>query len=138
MANTTTTTKRITKAQRFEDIKALLDGTAVTYGTTIEDAKAFCDAEMALLAKKNSGDKKPTKTQEANEGYKALILDFLSKQAEPVTCTDILKGVPEIADAGYQNQKISSLVKQLADAHKVVKTVVKGKTMVSLAEGEGV
>lgn len=134
MANTTTTTKRITKAQRFEDIKALLSGEAVTYGTTIEDAKAFCDAEMALLAKKNSGDKKkPTKTQEANEGYKALILDFLRKRAEPATCTDILKGVPEFMEAGYQNQKISALVKQLADAHKVIKTVVKGKTLVTLA-----
>ena len=133
MANTTTTTKRITKAQRFEDIKALLSGETVTYGTTIEDAKAFCDAEMALLAKKNSGEKKPTKNQEANEGYKALILAFLTTKPEGATCTDILKGVPEFAEAGYQNQKISALVKQLADAHKIIKTVVKGKTLVTLA-----
>lgn len=127
----TITTKRITKAQRFADIKALLDGEAVTYGTTIEDAKAFCDAEMALLAKKNSGEKKPTKTQEQNEGYKALILEFLSDKTEGVTCTDIQKGVAEFAD--FNNQKISALVRQLADAGKVVKATVKGKTMVSLA-----
>lgn len=131
MIMATTTTKRVTKAQRFEDIKALLSGEAVTYGTTIEDAKAFCDSEISLLAKKNSSEKKPTKTQEQNEGYKALILDFLRDKAEGVTCTDIQKGVAEFAD--FNNQKISALVRQLAEAGKVVKTTAKGKTLVSLA-----
>lgn len=128
---TTSTVKRVTKAQRFEDIKALLRGEDVTYGTTIEDACTFCDAEMALLAKKNSGDKKPTKTQEENEGYKALIIDFLSVQEGGVTCTDIQKGIPELAD--YQNQKVAALLRQLLAADKVVKEVVKGKSLFSLA-----
>lgn len=55
---------RITKAMRFEDIKALLNGEIVTYGTTVEQAVEFIDKEMGLLARKNSGDKKPTKTQD--------------------------------------------------------------------------
>lgn len=134
MATTTSTTKRVTKAQRFEDIKALLNGKDVTYGTTIEDASKFCDAELALLAKKNSGDKKPTKTQEQNEGYKALILDFLRGQSEGVTCTDIQKGVPAFAD--FNNQKIAALVRQLTDAKQVTKEIVKGKSLFSIADGE--
>lgn len=125
------TIKRVTKAQRFEDIKAILSGKDVTYGTTIEDALAFCDAEVALLAKKNSADRKPTKTQEENEGYKAAILDFLSEQSEAVTCTDIQKGIPELTE--FNNQKVAALVNQLKAANKVVKTMVKGRAMFSLA-----
>lgn len=131
MNTTTTTTKRVTKAQRFADIKALLNGEAVTYGTTIEDAQAFCDSEMALLAKKNSGDKKPTKTQEQNTQYKELIVQFLTAQTEGVTCTTIQKGVPEFAD--LQNQKIAALVRQMTEAGVVVKETVKGRTLVKLA-----
>lgn len=130
MANTTTTTKRITKAMRFEDIKALLNGGDVSHGTTIEDALAFCDAELALLAKKNTSDKKPTKTQEQNEGYKALILDYLRGQSEGVTCTDVQKSVTEFAD--FNNQKIAALMRQLVDAGKVSKAVVKGKALFSI------
>lgn len=131
MTTTTSTPKRVTKAQRFEDIKALLNGKAVTYGTTIEDALTFCDSELALLAKKNSGDKKPTKTQEENEGYKAVILDFLRSQSEGVTCTDIQKAVPEFAD--FNNQKVAALVRQLVNADIVKKEVVKGKSLFSIA-----
>lgn len=131
MATTNTTTKRITKAMRFEDIKALLNGEDVTHGTTIEDALAFCDNELALLAKKNTSDKKPTKTQEENEGYKALILDFLRAQSEGVTCTEVQKGVPAFAD--FNNQKIAALMRQLCDAGKVTKAVVKGKALFSIA-----
>lgn len=131
MANNTTTTKRVTKAQRFEDIKALLSGGEVTYGTKLEDALAFCDSELALLAKKNSGDKKPTKTQQENEGYKTLILDFLMVQTEGVTCTDIQKGVPAFSD--FNNQKVAALMRQLTDAGKVTKTMVKGKSLFTLA-----
>ena len=47
-------TPRITKAMRFEDIKALLNGQPVSYGTSIEDAVNFIDYEMNLLTKKLS------------------------------------------------------------------------------------
>lgn len=131
MATTTTSTKRITKAMRFEDIKALLNGGDVSHGTTIEDALAFCDSELALLAKKNTSDKKPTQTQKDNEGYKALILDFLREKGEGVTCTDVQKGVPAFAD--FNNQKVAALMRQLVDAGNVTKAVVKGKSLFSIA-----
>lgn len=124
-------TTRITKAMRFEDIKALLNGQPVTYGTSIEDAVDFIDHEMNLLAKKNSGEaKKPTKAQEENEGYKALILEFLTDK-NGVTCTDILKGVPALSE--FSNQKISALMRQLRLAGKVTVDEVKGKSLFRLA-----
>lgn len=128
-------TARITKAMRFEDIKALLNGQPVTYGTSIEDAVNFIDYEVALLAKKNSGEtKKQTKTQQENEGYKALILEFLATlpdDKDGATCTEIIKGVAEFE--GFSTQKISPLVRQLMAADKVTKTEVKGKALFHLA-----
>lgn len=131
MTTTNTTTKRITKAQRFADIKALLMGEAVHSGTSVEDALAFIDNEIALLAKKNTSDKKPTKTQEENEGHKARIIEFLSGRGEGVTCTEVQKSVAEFAD--FNNQKVAALMRQLVNDGKVVKAMVKGKAMFSLA-----
>lgn len=122
---------RITKAMHFEDIKAMLNGQPVTYGTTIEQAVEFIDKELGLLARKNSGEnKKPTKVQEENEGYKALILEFLTDK-NGVTCTDILKGVPALSE--FSNQKISALMRQLRLAGKVTVEEVKGKSLFRLA-----
>lgn len=125
---------RITKAMHFEDIKALLNGQPVTYGTSVKDAIDFIDREMNQLAKKNSGEnKKPTKTQQENEGYKALILEFLATlpdDKDGVTCTEIIKGVTEFE--GFSTQKISPLVRQLMAADKVTKTEVKGKALFRL------
>lgn len=124
-------TTRITKAMHFEDIKALLNGQPVTYGTTIEQAVEFIDKELGLLARKNSGEnKKPTKAQEENEGYKALILEFLADK-DGVTCTDVLKGVPTLSE--FSNQKISALMRQLRLAGKVTVEEVKGKSLFRLA-----
>jgi hypothetical protein len=127
---------RVTKAQRFEDIKALLTGGIATHGTTVEDAITVLDHEMELLAKKNSGssgEKKPTATQVANEDYKAQILEFLATipaDSDGVTCTEILKGVPALAD--YQVQKVAALVRQLKAAGRVTSKEVKGKSLFTL------
>lgn len=122
---------RVTKAMRFEDIKALLNGEEVTHGTTVEIAVEFINNELDLLAKKNSGEKKPTKTQEENEGFKILILNFLRTQEDGKTCTEIMKAIPEFAD--FSNQKVAALVRQLTDSGKVNKDVVKGKTLFTIA-----
>ena len=111
---------RITKAMRFEDIKAMLNGQPVTYGTTTEDAVDFIEPE--------------TKTKQENEDYKALILEFLATLSDTsagVTCTEIIKGVAEFE--GFSTQKISPLVRQLMAADKVTKTEVKGKALFRLA-----
>lgn len=128
-------TTRITKAMRFEDIKALLNGMTAQYGTTLEDAISFIDHEVELLARKNSGgDKKQTAAQKENEGYKGLIVEFLAglpDDSKGVTCTEITKSIPAFKD--FNNQKISALVRQLKLADKVVSEEVKGKSLFRLA-----
>lgn len=134
MNTTTTTTKRVTKAQRFADIKAILSGEPITYGTTIDEAMGFIDNEISLLAKKNSGEHKMTSTQAQNEVFKELIINYMcGSHIDPngVTCSDINKGIPELTE--FNNQKISSLMRQLKSAGRVKDHKVKGKTLFVLA-----
>lgn len=127
------TVKRVTKAMQYEDIISLLTGGEVKNGTDIDKAVAFIRHEMELLAKKNSGDgKKLTATQEANEKYRALIVDFLATQDAPRTCTEIAKGIVELND--FNNQKVASLLKRLVDDGQAVKSSgKKGQSLFTLA-----
>ena len=124
------TVKRITKAQKFEDVIALLSGNPTRFIDT-DGAVEFIKSEMALLAKKNTADRKPTDTQVANEKYKALIVEFLSLQDAGKTCTEIAKGVDELSE--FNNQKIAALMRQLVESGRVSKATVKGKSIFSLA-----
>lgn len=141
-------TPRITKAQRFADIKALLYGEDVptledgTPRTTLEQASDFIDHEVDLLTKKNaSGDKKQTETQKQNEGFMAEIVGFLRSatiagdtdeaKKSGKTCTEIQAALPSLA--GFQNQKISRLCNMLADAGKIVADSVKSRKLWRIA-----
>ena len=110
--------KRITKAQRYADIKAMLHGEPVKFDTTLDIADDFIDHEVSLLTRKNSsGDKKQTETQKQNEGYMDEIVDYLrsatvaDNKESGKTCTEIQNAIPSLAD--YQNQKISRLCNML-------------------------
>lgn len=127
-------TVRVTKANRYADIKVLLTGEGeVKFGTTIEDAVAFIDHEVNLLAKKNAnGDKKQTEAQKKNDGYMAEIVDFLAGiEGDGMTCTDIGKAIPSLA--AFNTSKMSSLCNALVKRGDVVKATVKGKTLFKLA-----
>lgn len=126
---------RITKAMRFEDIKAMLNGQPVTYGTTTEDAMDFIEYEVALLAKKNSGEnKKQTKTQQENESLKEQIMEYLAglpEDTDGVTCTDIFKSVPSLA--AFSTQKAAALVRMLKLDGRVTCQEKKGKSLFKMA-----
>lgn len=124
--------RKITKAQRFEDIKAMLNGEPVQYGTDKDAAIEFIDYQMELLSRKNSsGEKKPTATQLENENHKERIKDYLRGCSEGVTVTQVLKAVPEFAD--FSNQKVARLMRDMLEAGVVSKEIVKGKSLFSIA-----
>lgn len=144
MTNTANTV-RVTKAQKYQAAIALLEGKPVVTirgkddkAGVVLDAEYLCDFfrnEMALLAKKNSGDsKKPTKAQQENEVYKAKILEFLYAQEKGVTATEVMT-----ACNLSSNQKAASLLNSLKDSGEVVKVIEKGKSFFSIAtiEDEG-
>ena len=122
------TNTRITKKDRFNQ---LLSIEAVKSNA---DLVTFIEHEMELLAKKNassaSATRKPTKTQIANEGIKAEILDLMSAGTSYLI-SDMMKMFPSLAE--YPSQKIVALVRQLVNEGKVTREVIKGKAYFTLA-----
>lgn len=98
-----------------------------------EEQKNFINHEIDLLTKKNSGEKKPTATQVANEALKVAIADGI-EPGRQYTVTEIIKEVP--ACAGLTNQKVSPLVNQMVEDGRLVKTVDKRRSFFALAEQE--
>ena len=127
------TTIHVTKAQRFADIIAMLNGEDVKFGTTVADATAFCKHEVELLSKKNSSaDKRKAAEAAKNDGYKALIVDFLAGvEGDGMTCTEIGKAISDLAE--FNTSKMSSLCNALVKDKTLVKNVVKGKSLFKLA-----
>lgn len=126
----TNTIKKVTKAQRNLDIIAMLQDENVLaalsnvktkYGTTAADAIAHLTHENELLSKKNtsaSGNKKLTKAQQENEGYKADILAFMSANPSRVmTATEVMNEilVPAYPKVVWSNQKAAALLNALSD-----------------------
>ncbi len=99
---TTATTKKITKREKFEMLKAIAE---VKANPILSE---FIERELELLAKKNSAEKKPTAQQEENEAIKETILENLTTR---MTISEMQKSIPDLAE--YSNQKISALMRQL-------------------------
>ena len=123
----TMTNTRITKKDRYNELLAIAE---VAQNA---DLVAFINHEIELLAKKNAtnGERKPTKTQIANEGIKAEILETLGACASGVTCSELLKLNPSLAE--YSSQKIVALIRQLVNEGVATREVVKGKAYFSKA-----
>ena len=98
----TNTSKKMTKKEMFEQIKA-------KYALTAEEV-AFIDHELELLSKKNATDKKPTAKQTENAEIKVAILDSM-EFGKLYTITDIIKSVPACAE--LSNQRVSAIVRQM-------------------------
>jgi predicted transcriptional regulator len=117
---TTTTTKKITKREKFEMLKAIAE---VQANPVLSE---FIERELELLSKKNSAEKKPTAQQAENEAIKEIILENLT---ERMTISEMQKTIPDLAE--YSNQKISALMRQLVLEGLIEKTEDKRKSYFS-------
>ena len=127
MANTN---KKPTIVENFNTIKDILE----TNGLLTDELAEFIDKRIAVTEKKNAsggGEKKLSKAQEANEGYKSAILEEMEK-GKSYTITEMCKELPTCVELASPN-KVNALVKQLKDSGKVVRTEVKGKAYFTLA-----
>lgn len=104
--------------------------TAIASDTTLDASLTeFAADQIAKMNARNEARKassKPSKTAIANEPIKASIMEFLSKQSEPVIASVIAEGV------NITTAKASSLLRQLVESGVVVKSEgkipKKGKT----------
>lgn len=137
MTTTTSSSIRLTKADYFTAISAMMDGAStyvVTKGEkfaeiTIDMVKEFCVNERELLDRKNS-NKKPTEKQTANEEIKSAILSHLA-DGNAYTVSALMKSVPACAE--LSNQRVAALVRQLVDDGKVTREEVKRVAYFKLA-----
>ena len=113
------TTKKMTKMEKFEMLKAI---PAVAENSLLME---FIEHEQALLSKKNSGEKKPTERQKENAEIQQAILAGMQEN-RLYTITELIKEIP--ACAGLQNQRVSTLVRQLMPEY-ITRTEVKGKAL---------
>ena len=105
---------KVTKREMFEQIMGI-------EGVTPEIVE-FCEHEIELLNRKRTSERKPTKTQIENEGYKTAILAILEKAEKPMTISEIMQGE---GLEGLKNQRVSAIVTQLKNAGLVVRTEIK-------------
>jgi hypothetical protein len=110
MSNSTNATK-VTKAMRFEQIKAIVSDNA--------ELVAFIDHELELLKKKNSS-KGESKNAKANADIKANIVTLMG--TDTYTIGQLTKAYNEQYGTEFSANKISALVKQLKDNAEVVRT----------------
>ena len=126
MATTTSSSAKLTKAQKFAMIANIPE---VANNPILAE---FIAHEVELLAKKNSADKKPTAQQEANATIKADILAVMEANPNQLfTVSELLKKVPNLPDT-MTNQRMSALVRQMVDAGSVKRTEDKRKAFFSL------
>ena len=119
--------QKMTKATAWGIVKTIVEQSGHAQSAELVEK---IDNELALLAKKNSAEKKPTAQQTANEGIKSAILEGMEEN-RLYTITDIQKNVPACAE--LSNQKVSALVRQLKDDGLIVKTEDKRKSYFSKA-----
>ena len=129
MATTTSSASastKLTKAQKFAMIANIPE---VANNPMLAE---FIAHEQALLAKKNSAEKKPTAQQEANATIKADVLAVMEANPNQLfTVSELLKKVPNLPDT-MTNQRMSALVRQMVDAGQVKRTEDKRKAFFSL------
>ena len=122
-----TTTKKMTKREYFTIIRAAYP----TDAANAEEVLAFIDHEIELLAKKNTSEKKPTKTQIENEGNKQIVLDTLAAFTDGKTISEIQAANEILAE--MSNQKVSALVRQLVADGALVRIEDKRKAYFKVA-----
>lgn len=100
--------------------------------TLPEDVMAKLVSMKVQLEKKSAhkGERKPTKTQIANEGFKTCILENM-EPGRLYTVTELTKEIPFGEE--LSTQRVSALVRQLKEAGSVVRTEEKRKAYFSLA-----
>lgn len=116
--------KKITKKDNFIALREICEK------QNRDDLIAFIDHELEQLAKKSSANKPETENQKNNEIIKEKILETVASLGKG-TITEIQTSNADLA--GYSNQKLNSLFKQLKEENKLNRTVEKRKAYFSIA-----
>ena len=137
MANTT----KVTKAMALNaiiSVLATLDPEIKVDTVSLADMNAYCENELALLAKKKSSTSKAAKANaETRMALAELILETLANAGKPMTVSEMQNANDELrvsADGSpISNQRITSVCYALVETTQLVNTKEKKKSYFSIA-----
>ena len=129
MSNTTTSTRKPTKRDRFN---ALLAIPAVAADEALVE---FIKHEIELLDRKNAAEPKLTKAQVAAASLREVIVSEMEPSVA-YTVSEAMKSLPSlVSDPDMSNQRASRLLNDLVKEGKVSKTTDKRKSYFTVVEG---
>ena len=131
-----TNTTKITKAMALNAILsaiATLDTDVVFEGVTVADMTAYCENELALLAKKKAA----VKRSEVRNILAEIVLEVLKESGKPMTVSEMQTADDKlrVAENGnlISNQRITSVCYSLTEEGVITNTKEKKKSYFSIA-----
>ena len=123
------TTIKVTKRERYESIKALVEAVGAVEGIDTDGIVAFCDKEIATLDTRaeKAKERAAEKRAEGDELQAAVLAALTDELASRQEITDRIEGEDvTLAKVGY---RLTALVKQgLAVKEEIAVTGEDGKT----------
>ena len=123
------TTVKVTKRERYESIKALVEAVGAVEGIDTDGIVAFCDKEIATLDTRaeKAKERAAEKRAEGDELQAAVLAALTDEPASRQEITDRIEGeAVTLAKVGY---RLTALVKQgLAVKEEIAVTGEDGKT----------
>ena len=137
MANTTKVTK-VMALNAIVSALATLDPETKVDNVSLADMTAYCENELALLAKKKSSTSKAAKANaETRMALAEIILETLANAGKPMTVSEMQNANDELrvsADGSpISNQRITSVCYALVETTQLVNTKEKKKSYFSIA-----
>lgn len=114
--------------EKMTYVKAL--EVAVNCEALSAEVREKLEALKVQQEKRNSGEKKPTKVQQANVAVKAHVVEVLSGLGKPVTVSELMQADAELG--AMSNQKVSALLSQMVKSGEVVRSEEKRKAYFSV------
>ena len=123
--------KKITLKENFERLAGVVKGTNIDE-TEKNELLLFINNRIEQINKKASGTSTKEKENKAlQDQIKAILLDLLAQQSEPINIATMLKVEPL---SQYTNQRISAILTKLIAENKVERTVIKKVPFFAIAK----
>ena len=123
--------KKITLKENFERLAGVVKGANIDE-TEKNELLLFINNRIEQINKKASGTSTKEKENKAlQDQIKAILLDLLAQQSEPINIATMLKVEPL---SQYTNQRISAILTKLIAENKVERTVIKKVPFFAIAK----
>ena len=123
--------KKITLKENFERLAGVVKGANINE-TEKNELLLFINNRIEQINKKASGTSAKEKENKAlQDQIKAILLDLLAQQSEPINIATMLKVEPL---SQYTNQRISAILTKLIAEGKVERTVIKKVPFFAIAK----